>query len=76
MWGKVLDSLAVYGFPGVMLAITLGYIFYQSSEQRKERKEWLDSDEKKSTKMTTAVDNNTALLNEIKGLFQGYLHNK
>lgn len=76
MWVKVMDVMSIYGFPGVVVGILFGFLFYMFIEHKKERKEWLESEERRTDKLTTAVDNSTALLHEMKGLFQAILQKK
>ena len=70
---KALEIASKYGFPAVVIVLLIGLYVYTLREHKKERTEWKDAFKGASKDMSTAVNNNTALLNEMKGLFQGAL---
>ena len=70
MWqAKVMEIVSKFGFPAVVIVLLMGFIVFMFKEHRKERAEW----QKSATEVSTAINNNTILLNEMKGLFQGAL---
>lgn len=67
----MLGALAQYGFPGLICSILFYILFRIVDKHEKERKDWYDRSDRNAEKMTEALNNNTSVISEMKGLIQG-----